>query len=284
AETIDQRMSSAEHDYNSYLEPVMSESQFEEEFDDSEQSQDSFFQSFIQPLGHSRPFYYQQEGAYSQRSQPYQQVFDEPVRYSGYKEDEYDTPSSSSSSSSSSAPAAPAAPTHEDILGSGNFGVIRGGTFFNDNDGEQSSYGDFSSYFHNGHGRPSFSFGRPSNPKPHKHEQFANFKDFADINTPERQYSQYVVVYVNKNETEQAQTVTEGTRPSEKPVHKPKNIIESLAMLDLESSTAESAPEKKLSKSKRKLAQLLPEKKYNVQLVKKEKAQKDLNEPLLALS
>lgn len=175
-----------------------------------------------------------------------------------------------------------AAPKSQDLLGSGNFGVIKGGTFYNENDreqGEQTAYSDFSDYFHNGHGRPSFYGGGRPNPKPHQHEQFANFKDFADINTPtDRQYSQYVVVYVNKNGTEEP-------TPPKKPMHKPKNIIESLALLDLESSTTtDPAPEKKASKSKRKLALLLPEKKHKAQLAKKESASKDLNEPLLALS
>ncbi|KAJ8954844.1 hypothetical protein NQ318_023407 [Aromia moschata] len=167
--------------------------------------------------------------------------------YSGYKDDEYHaSPSSSASSSPSPSPSASA-----DILGSGNFGVIRGGTFFNDNEGEQSSYGDFSSYFHNGHGRPSFYFGGPPNPKPQKHEQFANFKDFADINTPpDRQYSQYVVVYVNKNDTEPKIDMKQIVQQS----HKPKNIIESLALLDLEPPTAsETVPEKKTFKIQKKI-------------------------------
>ncbi|XP_074033356.1 uncharacterized protein [Leptinotarsa decemlineata] len=225
-----------------------------------EGSQNSFYPSYSpyenQPLGHSRPFYYnnQQEAAYSQRSQPYQNSFESQGRYSGYKGDY--TPQKSD---------------HLGILGSGNFGVIPGGTFYNDNDGDHSNYDSYDSYLHNGHGRPSFY----SNPKPYPQEQFADFRDFADINTPsDRQYSQYVIVYVpSKNGT-----TTEKTEVIRKT---PKNIMESLTMLDLEQPTdADNVPQKKLSKSKRKLALLKPEKKY----LQKKKAAKDLEEPLLALS
>lgn len=245
--------------------------------DDTETQQSNFYPSFPpfqnQPLGHSRPFFFNQpETAYSQRAQsPYNQhVAYESPRYSGYKDDSF----SSSTSSDSLG-----------LLGSGNFGVIRGGTFYNDNEGQTSSYtDDYNSYLHNGHGRPSFYFGgnkNNNNPRPYQHEQFANFRDFADINTPtDRQYSHYVIVYVNKNGTKQQ--VMESVR-------KPKNIIESLALLDetdettTVSTTAEQVPEKKLSKSKRKLAKLLPEKKYNVKKSNK-KILRDLHEPLLALS
>ncbi|KAG5875371.1 hypothetical protein JTB14_016641 [Gonioctena quinquepunctata] len=231
-------------------------------------SQNSFYPSYPpydnQPLGHSRPFYHnnQQEGAYSQKSQPYENSFESPERYSGYKDDYSNSKSD-----------------HLGLLGSGNFGVIPGGTFYNDNDGEHSNYGDYDSYL-NGHGGPSFYYASSSNPKPYPHEQFANFRDFADINTPsDRQYSQYVIVYVpNKN----------GTATEDKLVTRkvPKNIMESLSMLDSEPSTSTESdiPQKKLSKAKRKLATLLPDKKYLQKSSKKVKALKDLEEPLIALS
>lgn len=70
------------------------------------------------------------------------------------------------------------------------------------------------------------------------------------------------MVYVNKN----------GTKIEEP--KSPKNIIETLAQLD------EQKPAKKLSKSKRKLAKLLPEKK-----IRKKTTEKTENlDPLLALS
>lgn len=233
----------------------------QEETKDGFQQEQTFYPSYSQfesqPLGHSRPYVYQQEAAYSQRAvSPYQQQ----LSYDTYRGgDNFGNNQVSGSFG---------------LLGSGNFGVIQGGTFYNDNEGESSNFEQqhFNSYYRNGHGRPSDYFGR--NPVPRKQEQFANFRDFADINTPS--YSEYVVVYANKNNTE----------PNKHHV-KPKNIIEQLALLDLDTTTTTAeVPTKKLSKSKRKLASLLPEKK-----IKKKELLKnaltistDLHEPLLALS
>lgn len=181
---------------------------------------------------------------------------------------------------SSAEPPAAKQETHG-LLGSGNFGVIPGGTFYPDDNGASSSYEDFDSYFHNGHGRPSFFFDKPSGSKQYKTQQFANFKDFADINVPNGgQYSQYVAVYINKNGGD------EELPKSNNKVFRPKNIIESLALLDEEQNTDfETVPEKKLSKSKRKLAKLSPAKKWLVKKSDKKSLIKEPNEePLLALS
>lgn len=252
---------------------------------DAEAGGQTFFPSFSpfgnQPLGHSRPFFFQQEGAYSQRPSAYQQQLSfEVPKFGGFKNEVFKSRAAAPSEKKE---------THG-LLGSGNFGVISGGTFYNDNDKEATSYAggrdndDFSSYYSNAHGRPSFYFGGASNPKPQKQEQFANFRDFADINTPASPaFSHFVVVYVNKNGT-----IVE---PPAKQIIKPKNIIESLALLDLEvpttTTTSEAPPTKKVSKSKRKLALLPPEKKK----IKKSEINKEipaeskhLNEPLLALS
>lgn len=161
----------------------------------------------------------------------------------------------------------------QSILGSGDFGVIRGGTFYQEGDDQphRSSYesDEFLNYFNtnNGHGRPHTSF-IPKTFFPD--DQFSNFRDFADINTPtDPAYSQFVVVYANKNSTD--------SHPN------PKNIIEQLQLLDKE-STNEQRKEKKnsISKIKKKLANTKLEKKY-----KKNIGAKDNNadyEPLLALS
>lgn len=157
------------------------------------------------------------------------------------------------------------------ILGSGDFGVIRGGTFYQDDDPPvRSSYesDEFLNYFtNNGHGRPHSAFV----PKTfYPEEQFSNFRDFADINTPtDPAYSQFVVVYANKNSTD--------SHPN------PKNIIEQLQLLDKE-TTDEQRKDKKnsISKFKKKLANTKLEKKY-----KKKSGPKETNadfEPLLALS
>lgn len=216
----------------------------------------TFYPSFYnnQPHGHSRPFYNQQEGAYSQRAGSFRQnLAFEPSKYENYQRsrDAFSAPSEASS-----------------LLGSGNFGVIRGGTFYNDQDDlseyAASKHNIYSNaqLYNNGHGRPSFYFGG-GNPRPYQHEQFANFKDFADINAPA--YSHFVLVYVNKNGT---------SVDSQKA---PKNIIETLAQIDEENTK----PQKKLSKAKRKLSLLPPEKKIRKKTVV-DKA--DLYEPLLALS
>lgn len=250
-----------------YMEP--SEQTEETHIDGHELQQDqTFYPSFSPfenpPLGHSRPYYFQQEGAYSQRAvSPFQQQLSYDT-YRGGGGGGF-TPNAAASSYG--------------LLGSGNFGVIRGGTFFSDNDGESSNFEQqFSPYYHNGHGRPSAYFGGVPNPRPQQHEQFANFRDFADINTPS--YSQYVVVYANKNSSKHDDQ-------SDKRIKGPKNIIEQLAMLDLEvTTTTTEAPTKKLSKSKRKLALLLPEKKLKRKQLEKTTTSStiDLHEPLLALS
>ncbi|EEZ98720.2 hypothetical protein TcasGA2_TC001266 [Tribolium castaneum] len=250
----------AEDDSDMYLEPQESRV---EDTGEREASQQTFYPSFSPfqnpPLGHSRPFFFQQEGAYSQRPHAgfqHQQLSYDSPRFSGYKDTGYRTAANAEA---------------RGLLGSGNFGVIRGGTFY-DKDSDSGHYErDYSPFFKNGHGRPSYH-GAP-NPRPQQHQQFENFRDFADINTPNSAYSQYVVVYVNKNATKHHKDVT-----------KPKNIIESLALLDSEVTTTE-IPMKKLSKSKAKLAKLLPEKKHKLKKSPKEsKASRELHEPLLALS
>lgn len=162
------------------------------------------------------------------------------------------------------------------ILGSGDFGVIRGGTFYQDDDppARSTSYegsDEYLNYFNsnNGHGRPAHS---PAFiPKAFfQDDQFANFRDFADINTPtDPAYSQYVVVYANKNSTE--------------PHPNPKNIFEQLELLDKEGAEDERKEKKNsISKFKKKLAKTKLEKKY-----KKKIGAKENNgdyEPLLALS
>ncbi|RZC35548.1 hypothetical protein BDFB_009511 [Asbolus verrucosus] len=255
-------------DSDMYLEPDHEESRVRES-SDRETSQQTFYPSFSPfqnpPLGHSRPFLYQQEGAYSQRPHAgyqHQQLSYDSPRYSGYKDAGFRSAANAES---------------RGLLGSGNFGVLRGGTFY-DKNAEASNYDrDYSSFFRNGHGRPSFYLGGVPNPKPYQHEQFENFRDFADINTPSNSaYSQFVVVYVNKNATKHQEKDDELKK-------RPKNIIESLALLDLENGEV---PQKKMSKSKAKLAKLLPEKKYKFKKshISSTKAPRELHEPLLALS
>lgn len=204
----------------------------------------SFLPSFFrdaQPLGHSRPYYTQ-----SSHTEPINH------RVAGNRGG-YD----------------------QSILGSGDFGVIRGGTFYQDNDppvrGLESN--DFYSFYkNNGHGRPQAQPFTSHKYNSYGDDQFSNFRDFADINTPtDPAYSQFVVVYANKNSTSSE-------------IRNPKNIFEQLQLLDAEdSSTKKISSTKKtdqLSKYKTKLANTKLEKKY-----KKKLGPKDNDyEPLLALS
>lgn len=145
---------------------------------------------------------------------------------------------------------------------------------------DEDEYGDGFNYYNNGHGRPSYELGYIANPRPnYNQDQFANFRDFADINTPSNSaYSHYVVVYANKNST-----MDEISEESRTVLSKPKNIIETLERID------KTTRKPKLSKAKAKLA--ITKQKI---LDKKEQWKKtnskfvgpkhDPEEPLLALS
>ncbi|KAL1516425.1 hypothetical protein ABEB36_000343 [Hypothenemus hampei] len=254
------------------------------------------------PSGHSRPVfhntYHQQEGAYSQRNEPaFQQDLtnNQAKGLKHYKEKPAQEAQAEAEQPTKDASAS--------LLGDGNFGIIPGGTFYpaKSNFDSEGGFDDYSSFFHNGHGRPSYFY--PSNPKPVKpQQQFENFRDFAEINNPpERQYSQYIIVYSNQNgtkirpEPDQKPNSNPNSRNVQIDSRRPKNILERLALLDNNESEVklseafdinngdvlEISPEKKLSKSKTKLVNLLPEKKHEARLIQKTK---EMREPLLALS
>ena len=171
----------------------------------------------------------------------------------------------------------------QSILGSGDFAVISGGTYYPEgehkatrpkNDGFQgSSFG-----YNNGHGRPN---AQAFSGRPHHQDPFSNFRDFADINSgSDPAYSHFVVVYANKNST--------SSHPN------PKNIFEQLQLLDQEDEEKKEAileepVEKfskkptKLSKFKTKLAKTKFEKKYQKKLSPKESLDQ-YSDPLLAES
>ncbi|PZC86777.1 hypothetical protein B5X24_HaOG201636 [Helicoverpa armigera] len=213
-----------------------------------------------------------QEGAYSQRPNSYRSLLNYPL-FGGYNRNV------DNFGKQSTPTAAPLVEVSSSLLGSGNFGIIRGGTFFAQND--EDEFGDgYNSYYNNGHGRPSYELGYIANPRPnYNQDQFANFRDFADINTPSNSaYSHYVVVYANKNST--MDEISEETR---RVVSKPKNIIETLERIDKTTS----AP--KLSKAKSKLEatkqKMLNKKEQWKKTNSKFVSQKhDAEEPLLALS
>lgn len=160
------------------------------------------------------------------------------------------------------------------ILGSGNFGVIRGGTYYpEEKENEEYSIDEsiYNPYYHN-RGRAQYY----RNPKPQPirgGDFFANFRDFADITAPPKSsFSHLSVVYANKNGSSTGR-VTE-----------PRNIIETLRMLEeeersnAEEVTTTEVPRKKQSKGKWKLMKM---KQYEEDKARRSRMSV---EPLLALS
>ncbi|EDW82706.2 uncharacterized protein Dwil_GK10129 [Drosophila willistoni] len=173
------------------------------------------------------------------------------------------------------------------ILGSGDFGVLRGGTFYPEEempyhpeDNSDYIYGDAAN---NGHGRPTEGFIQKYT---YPEEQFANFRDFADINTPaDSAFSQFVVVYAPKNATKPPSINDQRSHPH------PKNIFEQLELLDREKALEEAAMKKQPqqpSKIKTKLNRTKLHKNYKKKVNPKDsRGDTDLEmeqEPLLALS
>nr|XP_033323031.1 uncharacterized protein LOC117218612 isoform X1 [Megalopta genalis] len=170
----------------------------------------------------------------------------------------------------------PASSTAKDaqhpLLGSGNFGVIRGGTYYPEEKENDEYPADDSAYNPYYRGRANYY----RNPKPQPirgGDFFANFRDFADITAPPKSsFSHLSVVYANKNGSETGR------------ISEPRNIIETLKMLEeegqqnLEAATTTEVPRKKQSKGKWKLMKM---KQYEDD---KSRRSRMSVEPLLALS
>ncbi|XP_076280661.1 uncharacterized protein LOC143209195 [Lasioglossum baleicum] len=158
------------------------------------------------------------------------------------------------------------------LLGSGNFGVIRGGTYFPEEKENDEYPADDSGYNPYYRGRANYY----RNPKPQPirgGDFFANFRDFADITAPPKSsFSHLSVVYANKNGSATGR------------ISEPRNIIETLKMLEeeaqtnAEATTTTEVPRKKLSKGKRKLTKM---KQYEEDKARRSRMSV---EPLLALS
>lgn len=107
------------------------------------------------------------------------------------------------------------------LLGSGNFEVVRGGTYYQDDDHGGDYFhpgltghddGDYYQHHHNAHAPPQ-GYRVPGQ------DFFANFRDFADINPPSRSYSHNHETKIEHSAA--ASTVSDQTQP-------PKNILEKL--------------------------------------------------------
>ncbi|XP_049535564.1 uncharacterized protein LOC125951055 [Anopheles darlingi] len=200
----------------------------------------AFFRN-IPPLGHSRPYYQPPVDPVSLVEQQQQQ---QPPRYSN-KIRQNAVPGSG-------APIVPvpepvtAAAALPALLGSGDFGVIKGGTFYYDSDVPgKGGGGSFLDEFYrlgysggnNGHGRPQLGYllqaakAAAGAPGPPKEEQFSNFRDFADINISNDpayshrapQYAQPAADYHHHHYLH----------------HEPDNILDELRSLDQQPAPAE---------------------------------------------
>nr|XP_012222482.1 PREDICTED: uncharacterized protein LOC105672253 isoform X1 [Linepithema humile]XP_012222483.1 PREDICTED: uncharacterized protein LOC105672253 isoform X1 [Linepithema humile] len=161
----------------------------------------------------------------------------------------------------------------ESLLGSGNFGVIRGGTYYPENK-ENDEYSVDESLYNPYYSRARAQYYRNPKPQPIRSgDFFANFRDFADITAPPKSsFSHLSVVYANKNGSSTGR-ITE-----------PRNIIETLRMLeeeersDAEELSTTEVPRKKQSKGKQKLMKM---KQYEEDKARRSRMS---IEPLLALS
>lgn len=162
----------------------------------------------------------------------------------------------------------PKASADRSILGSGDFTVLKGGTFYSDNE-------DFSRPPHieikGGRFYESIQNGRPfALPLEASNDPFANFKDFADITGGvEADFSHFIAMYANQN--------------SSKAKHEPKNILEQLQLIEEERSNekiitqdTKTSTSKSLNKFKKKLMSTVLSK----ELRKKELPRKRSNPPM----
>lgn len=170
----------------------------------------------------------------------------------------------------------------QSILGSGDFTVMRGGTFYPEEEDKRyqaKSDEQVGTYYGD---KPVAEALTGKKELYYPEDPFENFKDFADMtagNDPA--FSHFVVIYANKNATK-----PHPSHPS------PKNIFEQLEMIDnekLKEESTEKSDEKKLmklSKYKNKLSKTKIVKKYKKKLGPKveQPSSPDYTDPLLAMS
>lgn len=112
------------------------------------------------------------------------------------------------------------------ILGSGDFSVLSGGTFYQPGDQSRPTshdyYGSGSSFYDSADSSRPFAL--PLESSHSSGDPFASFKDFADITAGiDSDFSHLVAVYAQRSNS---------TEPETK--HEPKNIFEQLEMIDEE--------------------------------------------------
>lgn len=166
----------------------------------------------------------------------------------------------------------------ESLLGSGDFSVLSGGTFYPEGESSRRPTFDYlgsGSSFHDStnNGRP-FALALESSPD----DPFTGFKDFADITAGiDSDFSHHKPIYVNTN----------GTAIK----HEPRNILEQLQMIDEEkreraevSTATKPIKDTKLSKFKRKLLSTKEPKKNQTKPKQISPSSSDYVDPLEAAS
>uniref|UniRef100_A0A182KAR3 Uncharacterized protein n=1 Tax=Anopheles christyi TaxID=43041 RepID=A0A182KAR3_9DIPT len=191
----------------------------------------TFFRN-IPPLGHSRPYYQSTEAAIEQRFNKLR-------------------------SGVAAAPVPLPEVVTSPLLGSGDFGIIKGGTFYYDSDvpgkGFVDDYYGLGYSGNNGHGRPQLAY---LVQKPQKEEQFSNFRDFADINiSNDPAYSHHAPLYLGLDgspsspSTSSVVTATVPETSTAGPAKRePDNILDELRSLDASASDAKGRLRSKVKK------------------------------------
>lgn len=135
----------------------------------------------------------------------------------------------------------------QNILGSGDYTIIRGGSFYSDGDARPSRHHQ-QSFFSSSSGevRP---YALPlASTQPHiPDDPFASFRDFADITGTANE----------EEESEFSHKIQTFTKPTENHHHEPNNILEELQAIDDEKEREHEQEIKKMSKFKSKLSSTL---------------------------
>ncbi|XP_023303341.2 uncharacterized protein LOC111685316 [Lucilia cuprina] len=171
----------------------------------------------------------------------------------------------------------PYSPYDASILGSGDFGILRGGTFYSAEDQSYSNEEASDIYYGDASNTHTISSTEGFIQKyTFPEEQFAQFRDFADLATPaDSAFSQYVVVYAAKN----------ATAPStERRNSKPKNIFEQLQEIDKEKALEQKKLRKNQTNTSITKLKLVKTKLYEKKWVQKQPVKVPDDDPLIALS
>ncbi|XP_065365392.1 uncharacterized protein LOC135958415 [Calliphora vicina] len=163
------------------------------------------------------------------------------------------------------------------VLGSGDFGILRGGTFYSDE--EQSYINEEGSDFYYGDASNTHTVSSTEGfiqKYTYPEEQFAQFRDFADLGTPsDSAFSQYVVVYAAKNSSAGHQNRQNS---------KPKNIFEQLQEIDKEKALEQKKSRKNQTNSSITKLKLVRTKLTEKKWVQKQPVKVPDDDPLIALS